>query len=208
MLKIKKAVALTLALIMTLSCMPVSLAENGRNQVTDTIQNKDVVLIPREPEPEKEPEKEPGEKERAELSSEDISVSQLSEERLEALKDLIAGRDGAPKLRGGAKLRMAAQPVTNTYTGFVAFDISPKEETEAEQYDVTVQLSRPVALLAEEDAVIDQQTYELYHIHADEKNNIQVETITVQDGLAVECENGRITGFSFTTSEIYGGVPF
>ena len=58
MLKMKKAVAFLLAMIMVFSCMPVSLASDGGNQVTDTVQNPDIVLIPKE-EQNKEPEEEP-----------------------------------------------------------------------------------------------------------------------------------------------------
>ena len=48
MFKLKKAIAFLLALMMTFSCVPGSLAGDGDNQMTDTVQNKDVVLTPKE----------------------------------------------------------------------------------------------------------------------------------------------------------------
>ena len=226
MFNMKKAIAFLLALVMAFSCMPVSLAVDGNDQLTDTVQNKDVVLVtkeePEQPaeekaeqEPEKEPEqepvqepekqeeseKEPARAERLELSSGDISVSRLSDERLETLKGLIPEKESAPS-RGGLRLmKKAAGPVTNTYTGFAAFDITPGSSADADRYDVDVQLDNSIAMLEEEDTVIDSVTFELYHIHTDEKDNIRVETITEGDGLDVSWKNDRITGFSFSTTD-------
>ena len=48
MLKAKKIIAFILTVVMTVTCMPVSLASDGDNQVTDTVRNPDVILIPKE----------------------------------------------------------------------------------------------------------------------------------------------------------------
>ena len=48
MFTMKKAIAFMLAMIMVLSCVPFSLATDGDNRVTDTIQNPEVRLIPKE----------------------------------------------------------------------------------------------------------------------------------------------------------------
>ena len=48
MFNMKKAIAFLLALVMAFSCMPVSLAVDGNDQLTDTVQNKDVVLVTKE----------------------------------------------------------------------------------------------------------------------------------------------------------------
>ncbi|MBR4576465.1 MAG: hypothetical protein IKO25_04610, partial [Clostridia bacterium] len=200
MFKLKKAIAFLLALMMTFSCVPGSLAGDGDNQVTDTVQNKDVVLTPKEGEPE-EAEK----AELLELASEDLSVSPLSAQRLEELKGMIppAGdKKGNPNGRGIKLMSRGPQPVTNTYTGFAAFEISPKEEAEAEQYDVNVRLGSPIALLETPETVIDSVTCELYHFHTDEKGSTSVDRITADSGnLNVAWENNEITGFSFSTGD-------
>ena len=210
MFNMKKAIAFLLALIMVFSCMPVSLAEgkDDKNQVMDTFQNKEVVLVENEGESE-EPEK----AESLELSSEDLSVTQLSEKRLEELKGLLpvseekdgeasGQKGGSAGPRRGAKLLRASQPVTRTSTGFAAFEISPVNlENEAEQYVVNVSLGNPIDLLDDEDAIINSVAFELYHIHTDEKDNTEVDKYTEETGLDVECENDQITGFSFSTPD-------
>ena len=50
MFTMKKAIAFMLAMIMVLSCVPFSLATDGDNRVTDTIQNPEVRLIPKQAE--------------------------------------------------------------------------------------------------------------------------------------------------------------
>ena len=47
MFTMKKAIAFMMAIIMVLSCVPFSLATDGDNQVTDTVQNPEVRLIPK-----------------------------------------------------------------------------------------------------------------------------------------------------------------
>ena len=207
MLKLKKAIAFLLTFVMVFSYMPVSMTENTGDQVTDTVQNKDVVLMPKETEeePETEPEGEPVRAELIALSPEDLSVSQLSDQRLEELKNQIPAetpKRGASMLRNAKGAKGAApQPVTNTFTGFAAFEITPNHTEEAEQYDVDVQLSSPIVLLDEENAVIDNVTFALYHFHTDEEDNVQVETITADNGLEVDCKDARVSGFSFSTSD-------
>ena len=130
MLKLKKAIAFLLTFVMVFSYMPVSMTENTGDQVTDTVQNKDVVLMPKETEeePETEPEGEPVRAELIALSPEDLSVSQLSDQRLEELKNQIPAetpKRGASMLRNAKGAKGAApQPVTNTFTGFAAVEIT------------------------------------------------------------------------------------
>ena len=52
MYKTRKVIAFLIALIMIISCVPVSLTEDGKEQITDTVQNKDIVLIPKNEAPE------------------------------------------------------------------------------------------------------------------------------------------------------------
>ena len=80
MLKAKKIIAFILTVVMTVTCMPVSLASDGDNQVTDTVRNPDVILIPKE-EQTAEPE-ETVIPELLELAPEDLSVSTLPGDRL------------------------------------------------------------------------------------------------------------------------------
>ena len=173
MFKMKKAIAFLLALIMVFSCMPVSLAEGKQDQVTDTVQNPDVVMKPKE---------EPVQPE-LELTSDQLSLTLLSGGGLEELQSILpsysqkdsapSGAKGAKKnnTRGAKSAPVATQPVaSNSYTGFAAFEISPKNEDEvakAEQYDVSVQLSDPITLLNDKEAIVDSVSFEMYHIHED-----------------------------------------
>ena len=52
MYKTRKVIAFLIALIMIISCVPVSLTEDGKEQITDTVQNTDIVLIPKNEAPE------------------------------------------------------------------------------------------------------------------------------------------------------------
>ena len=52
MFKMKRFIAFLLTVVMVFSCLPVSLATDGENQVTDTVRNPDIVLIPKEEQPE------------------------------------------------------------------------------------------------------------------------------------------------------------
>ena len=75
MFRLKKAIAFLLALIMVVSCVPVSVSEGGDILIIDgTTQNQDVVLVLKDP---------------VQLTPDDISVDPVSEDRLEALKGLI-----------------------------------------------------------------------------------------------------------------------
>ena len=200
MFKMKRFIAFLLTVVMVFSCMPVSLATETDNQVTDTVRNPDIVLIPKEEQKEEEviiPEL-------LTLTSEELSVNPLSEERLEFLKGLIPGGETkSPKILWFTRIMNAiAPPKTGTYVGYAAFDIAMVNPEEAQQYIVNVQLNNPIELLQEENVVIDSLTCELFHIHADENgDDVLAETITESTGLDVTCEDGRITAFSFPTSD-------
>ena len=180
MFKMKRFIAFLLTVVMVFSCLPVSLATDGDNQVTDTVRNPDIVLIPKEEQPE-----ETIIPELLTLASEDISVSPLSEDRLEFLKGLIPGEETkAPKILWFTRIMNAiAPPKTGTYVGYAAFDIAMVNPEEAQQYIVNVQLNNPIELLQEENVVIDSLTCELFHIHADENgDDVLAETITESTG--------------------------
>ena len=192
MFKMKRFIAFLLTVVMVFSCLPVSLATDGDNQVTDTVRNPDIVLIPKEEQKEEEviiPEL-------LTLTSEELSVNPLSEERLEFLKGLLPGGEAkSPKILWFTRIMDAiAPPKTGTYVGYAAFDIAMVNPEEAQQYIVNVQLNNPIELLQEENVVIDSLTCELFHIHADENgNDILAETITEQNALISnmksDCEN-------------------
>ena len=78
MFTMKKAIAFMMALIMVLSCMPISLATDGDNQVTDTVQNTEVRLIPLQDET-AETTEEPSAKEFTYniIGAEDVSLSKV-----------------------------------------------------------------------------------------------------------------------------------
>ena len=180
--------------------MPVSLASDGDNQVTDTVRNPDVILIPKE-EQKAEPE-ETAIPELLELAPEDLSVSTLPGDRLESLKALLPQekRNNIFMLWFAQAMNLATPPKNETYVGYAAFDIAMAEPEEAGQYLVNVQLNNPIEVPQEENAVIDRLTCELFHIRTDENGaDYLAETITGENGLNVSFADGRITGFSFPT---------
>ena len=137
-----------------------------------------------------------------ELAPWEITVNPLSEESLDALLNLLPNEGiGRKKL----KIRWLPASYTDeeeTSSGYAAYDISLKEQKDAEAYLVEVRLSEPIALPTKPEAEIEKVTCVLYHLHEDEDGNkILAETITEQDGLKVSVEDGQITGFSFTTSD-------
>ena len=156
MLKAKKIIAFILTVVMTVTCMPVSLASDGDNQVTDTVRNPDVILIPKE-EQTAEPE-ETVIPELLELAPEDLSVSTLPGDRLESLKALLPQekRNNIFMLWFAQAMNLATPLKNEAYVGYAAFDIAMAEPEEAGQYLVNVQLNNPIEVPQEENAVIDR----------------------------------------------------
>ena len=165
MFRLKKAIAFLLALIMVFSCVPASVSEDGDILIIDgTTQNQDVVLVLKDP---------------VQLTPEDISVDPVSEDRLEALKGLIPSEKRGVRLMRNAKSVAPEGPQKQTFTGYAAYDISLKEQGETGQYLVDVDLQNPIELVTEENAVVDNLTCVLYHIHTDEKGTDELaETIS------------------------------
>ncbi len=137
-----------------------------------------------------------------ELAPWEITVNPLSEDSLDALLNLLPNEGTGRKKLKIRWLPASYEDEEETSTGYAAYDISLKEQKDAEAYLVEVRLSEPIALPAKPDAEIEKITCVLYHLHEDEDGNkVLAETITEQDGLKVTVEDGQITGFSFTTTD-------